>query len=99
VDHKTQQVTDGYGRTFFLYEESKLAPVTRKAINWDPNTRIPNMIESPRLGARLGASPGAGPVAFGKDTDLYYWRSSSAERCGQGVRIRRWRLLGRSLPT
>lgn len=73
-DGETQQITDGYGRTFFLYEESKLAPVTLKGINWDPKTQIPNMMEIPRFGAKHGVAPGPGTLTFGKDDELYYRR-------------------------
>ena len=76
-DGETQQVTDGYGRTFFRYDQSLLVPITTKGINWDAATRIPNMMEIARFGAKRGGSgTGAvgGPIAvtFGKDTELYY---------------------------
>jgi len=72
-DGETQQITDAFGRTFFRYEGGLVAPVLLKEINWDPKTRIPNMIEIPRFGP---AGPGlaSGGAAFGKGSELYYHR-------------------------
>jgi hypothetical protein len=76
-DGETEQITDSYGRTFFRYDQSPLVPILNKGINWDPVTRIPNMIEIPRLGrkpkSKRLASP-AGGVTLGSNAELYYHR-------------------------
>ena len=48
---QTEQITDGYGRTFFHPSEpgKTLAPGSNQ-INWDTASRIPNLMQVPRFG-------------------------------------------------
>jgi len=56
-DGETQQITDGYGRTFFHFTHDTVHPtqsssgLPRKLINWDAGSRIPNLIEVPMINA------------------------------------------------
>ena len=56
-DGATQQITDGYGRTFFHYPSVAadnplgLYRLPVRQINWDSATRIPNLMEVPMFGA------------------------------------------------
>jgi uncharacterized protein with LGFP repeats len=55
-DGETEQITDGYGRTFFQYtgERLRLAHsldgLAKKQINWNKDTRIPSLINPPMFG-------------------------------------------------
>jgi hypothetical protein len=56
-DGETEQITDGYGRTFFHFTHDTVQPnqpshgLPTKQINWDAASRIPNLMEVPRFGA------------------------------------------------
>jgi LGFP repeat len=55
-DGETEQITDGYGRTFFHYKEIQerlkhVSPGPTKTINWNADTRVPNLMQVPMFAA------------------------------------------------
>jgi len=63
---ETEQITDGYGRTYFHYtndtirKDQHLSGLPTKEVNWDKTTRIPNLMEVERFGAKTTTVSGKG---------------------------------------
>ena len=88
-DGETEQITDGYGRTFFHSQEIQQrthgAFATGKRINWDADTRIPNLIQVPMWGSYSNlkgiSTEGAGhELALETTSELFYRRPGPAPK-------------------
>jgi hypothetical protein len=83
-DGETEQITDGYGRTFFHYTEGTQQAYSSptspsKEINWDRTSRIPNLMAVPMFGAVRGtgtttAGGTEGLARLEATPELYYHR-------------------------